>query len=151
MLTADGPRVIEYNARFGDPETQVVLPRVANDVLALLWAASHGSLAGHRLVERPVHALCVVVAARGYPDAFPRGDPITLPEALPAGVAILHAGTARDAAGRLVTAGGRVLGVLGVAPDLRAAADAAYAACARIECASKYYRRDIGARQLHRG
>jgi phosphoribosylamine--glycine ligase len=151
MLTADGPKVLEYNTRFGDPETQVVLPRVANDVLALLWAASHGSLAGHRLVERPVHALCVVVAARGYPDAFPRGDPITLPEALPAGVAILHAGTARDAAGRLVTAGGRVLGVLGVAPDLRAAADAAYAACARIECASKYYRRDIGARQLHRG
>ena len=151
MLTADGPRVIEYNARFGDPETQVVLPRVGNDVLALLWAASHGSLAGHRLVERPVHALCVVVAARGYPDAFPRGDPITLPDDLPAGVGILHAGTARDAAGRLVTAGGRVLGVVAVAPGLRAAADAAYATCARIGCASKYYRRDIGARQLQRG
>jgi phosphoribosylamine--glycine ligase len=150
MLTADGPSVIEYNARFGDPETQVVLPRVADDVLALLWAATQGRLAGVSLRTRPEYALCVVVAARGYPDAFPKGDPITFPAAMPDGVAILHAGTARDAAGRIVTNGGRVLGVTAVAPTLRDAATRAYAVCDALGCASKYYRRDIGARQLHR-
>lgn len=150
MLTPEGPSVIEYNARFGDPETQVVLPRVGNDVLALLWAAARGTLAGMRLVERPEHAMCVVIAAKGYPDAYPKGDVITLPAALPEGVAILHAGTAKNAAGEIVTAGGRVLGVTAVAPTLRAAADRAYAACAAVGCASKYYRRDIGARQLNR-
>jgi phosphoribosylamine--glycine ligase len=150
MLTPEGPSVIEYNARFGDPETQVVLPRVGNDVLELLWAAARGTLAGTRLVERPEHAICVVIAAKGYPDAYPKGDVITLPAALPEGVAILHAGTAKNAAGEIVTAGGRVLGVTAVAPTLRAAADRAYAACAAVGCASKYFRRDIGARQLNR-
>lgn len=151
MLTAEGPSVIEYNARFGDPETQVVLPRIANDVLALLWAAARGELGGTRLEERPVHAICVVVAARGYPDAFPKGDPITLPSELPAGVAILHAGTARNAAGALVTNGGRVLGVTAVSDSLSGAAAAAYGVCGRIDCRSRYFRRDIGARQLRRG
>ncbi len=150
MLTPAGPSVIEYNARFGDPETQVVLPRVGNDVLALLWAAARGALAGTRLVERPEHAMCVVIAAKGYPDAYPKGDVIALPATLPEGVAILHAGTARNAAGDIVTAGGRVLGVTAIAPTLRAAADRAYAACAAIGCPSKYFRRDIGARQLNR-
>lgn len=150
MLTAEGPSVIEYNARFGDPETQVVLPRVANDVLELLWAATRGRLAGVTLATRPEHAMCVVVAARGYPEAYPKGEVITLPASLPAGVSILHAGTARNAAGQIVTNGGRVLGVTALAPTLRGAADLAYAACEEIGCASKYYRRDIGARQLHR-
>jgi phosphoribosylamine--glycine ligase len=150
MLTPDGPSVIEYNARFGDPETQVVLPRVGNDVLALLWAATRGELAGMRLVTKPSHAICVVIAAKGYPDAFPKGDPIGLPAALPEGVAILHAGTARKPTGELVMNGGRVLGVTAVADSLRAAADRAYAVCEQIECRSKYFRRDIGARQLNR-
>lgn len=150
MLTPDGPSVIEYNARFGDPETQVVLPRVANDVLALLWAAARGELAGVQLQTRPGHAICVVIAAKGYPDAFPKGDAITLPADLPAGVSILHAGTARNSAGELVMNGGRVLGVTALADSLRAAADSAYAVCERIGCRSKYYRRDIGARQLRR-
>ncbi len=150
MLTPDGPRVIEYNARFGDPETQVVLPRLANDVLALLWAAARGELAGIRLEEKPGHALCVVIAAKGYPDKFPKGDAITFPAALPAGVSIFHAGTTRNSAGQIVMNGGRVLGVTALAPTLRAAADSAYAVCEQIECVSKYYRRDIGARQLNR-
>lgn len=150
MLTPTGPSVIEYNARFGDPETQVVLPRLETDLLALLWAAATGALAGFKLQVRPEHSLCVVIAARGYPDTFPKGDPITIPENLPAGVTVYHAGTARNAAGQVVTAGGRVLGVTALAPTLRAAADAAYAACDRIDCASKYFRRDIGARQLNR-
>ncbi len=150
MLTPDGPRVIEYNARFGDPETQVVLPRIADDLLALLWAAARGELAGTRLTEKPEHAICVVIAAKGYPEAFRKGDAITFPPALPPGVSILHAGTARNSAGQIVMNGGRVLGVTAVGPTLRAAADAAYATCEAIGCASKYYRRDIGARQLNR-
>ena len=150
MLTADGPRVIEYNTRFGDPETQVVLPRLETDLLALLWAAARGQLAGFPLAVRPEHSLCVVIAARGYPDAYPKGDVLTLPPALPPGVTIYHAGTARNAAGQLVPHGGRVLGVTALAPTLAQAAALAYAACDAVQCASKYFRRDIGARQLNR-
>ena len=150
MLTPDGPSVIEYNARFGDPETQVVLPRVANDVLGLLWAATQRRLAGIELRTKRDHALCVVIAAKGYPDAYPKGDVITFPAKLPAGVSILHAGTARNAAGEIVMNGGRVLGVTALAPTLQQAAENAYAVCDQIRCASKYFRRDIGARQLQR-
>lgn len=150
MLTPDGPQVIEYNARFGDPETQVVLPRITNDVLGLLWAATKGDLAGMELQTKPEHALCVVIAAKGYPDAYPKGDVIAFPTSLPSGVSILHAGTARKSTGEIVMNGGRVLGVTALAPTLRAAADQAYAVCDQIICASKYFRRDIGARQLNR-
>jgi phosphoribosylamine--glycine ligase len=150
MLTADGPKVLEFNTRFGDPETQAVVPRLATDLLALLWAAAAGNLAGFRLEVLPDHAICVVISARGYPGAYGSGDRIEIPAVLPAGVSILHAGTARDAAGHLVTSGGRVLGVTATAPSLRAAADRAYEACDSIRCASKYYRRDVGARQLRR-
>ena len=150
MLTADGPKVLEFNTRFGDPETQAVLPRLATDLLRLLWAAATGALAGFALEVRPEHAICVVVSAKGYPGAYPSGDPIELPSALPSAVTVLHAGTSRDPGGRLVTSGGRVLGVTATGASLKAAAAAAYAACDSIRCASKYYRRDIGARQLHR-
>jgi phosphoribosylamine--glycine ligase len=150
MLTAEGPKVLEFNTRFGDPETQAVLPRLATDLLALLWAASRRTLAGLRLEVRPEHAICVVVCAAGYPGPYRSGDAIELPKALPGGVTILHAGTARNAAGQLVTAGGRVLGVTAVAASLREAALSAYRACDSIRCASKYYRRDIGGRQLRR-
>ncbi|MEO6245296.1 MAG: phosphoribosylamine--glycine ligase [Opitutaceae bacterium] len=150
MLTSAGPSVIEYNARFGDPETQVVLPRVGNDVLALLWGAARGELRGMKLIEKNTHAMCVVIAAQGYPDRYLKGDAITFPATLPPGVSILHAGTARNAAGEFVMSGGRVLGVTAVAPTLRAAADQAYAVCDQIKCVAKYFRRDIGARQLNR-
>jgi phosphoribosylamine--glycine ligase len=152
MLTPAGPQVLEYNTRFGDPETQAVLPRIESDLLALLWSAARGELAGVRLRVRPESAICVVIAARGYPGAYPRGDVITLPPAasLPPGAFITHAGTARNAQGELVTNGGRVLGVVALAPDLREAADRAYAVCAQIRCASKVYRHDIGARQFAR-
>jgi phosphoribosylamine---glycine ligase len=151
MLTAEGPQVLEYNTRFGDPETQVVLPRLADDFLTLLWDAATGQLARPtRAPERPAHAICIVVAARGYPEVYPKGDVITLPSVLPLGTHLIHSGTARNVAGQLVTNGGRVLGVTSLAPTLRHAADAAYAVCAQIECESKYYRRDIGAKQLHR-
>jgi phosphoribosylamine--glycine ligase len=152
MLTPRGPSVIEYNTRFGDPETQVVLPRLQTDLLALLWAAARGELAGMKLEFKPDYAVCVVIAAKGYPDDYPKGDVITLPPAshLPPSTFIYHAGTAQNATGQIVTNGGRVLGVTALAPTLRAAADHAYAACEQIQCTSKYYRRDIGARQLNR-
>jgi len=150
MLTAEGPSVLEFNTRFGDPETQAVLPRLETDTLSLLWAAARGALGDVRLKVRPDHAICVVVAAKGYPDKYPSGDPIGIPADLPPGVAVLHAGTARDPQGRLVTAGGRVLGVTATGATLREAADRSYQACGAIACPSKYYRRDIGARQLSR-
>lgn len=153
MLTPAGPSVIEYNTRFGDPETQVVIPRLATDLLQLLWAAAQGRLpAVGPLAVRPEYAVCIVIAARGYPEAYPKGDVITLPApaTLPTATTIYHAGTATDSAGRLVTAGGRVLGVTALGPTLRAAADRAYAACDLVACATKYFRRDIGARQLDR-
>mgnify|MGYP000871371681 FL=1 len=150
MLTPDGPSVLEYNTRFGDPETQVVLPRLETDFLELLWAASKGELSRIQLKIRPEHALCVVVAARGYPNSYPKGDLIGLPNILPTSVSIFHAGTARNPAGHLVTNGGRVLGVTALAPTLRHASVDAYAVCDAIQCTSKYFRRDIGARQLRR-
>ena len=150
MLTPQGPSVLEYNTRFGDPETQVVLPRIENDFLAVLWAAARGELAGTKLKIKPDAAICVVIAAKGYPDSFKKGDPITFPSTLPAQTTVLHAGTARDAQGSIVTNGGRVLGVTSLAPTLTEAAHRAYAACEAIQCVSKYYRRDIGAKQLNR-
>jgi phosphoribosylamine---glycine ligase len=150
MLTPEGPSVLEYNTRFGDPETQVVLPRLASDVLELLWKAARGTLAGTKLKVKREHAICVVIAARGYPDAYPKGDAIGFPTALPANVSILHAGTAKNPSGQIVSNGGRVLGVTALAATLRGAADDAYAVCDAIACATKYFRRDIGAKQLHR-
>jgi len=150
MLTSEGPQVLEYNTRFGDPETQVVLPRLSTDLLTLLWAASQGKLGGTKLAVKANYVVCVVVAAQGYPGHYSKGDPIELPSPLPEGVEILHAGTSLDGAGRLVTAGGRVLGVTSVDNSLRGAIDKAYGVCGQIGCSSKYYRRDIGSRQLHR-
>jgi phosphoribosylamine--glycine ligase len=152
MLTPAGPSVLEYNTRFGDPETQAVLPRLNTDLLALLWAAARGRLAGVTLDVKPDAALCVVIAAKGYPDAYPKGDVIDLSgvSRLTAPATVFHAGTAKNSTGQLVTAGGRVLGVTSLAPTLREAATRAYAACDAIQCASKYFRRDIGAKQLNR-
>jgi phosphoribosylamine--glycine ligase len=150
MLTPQGPSVLEYNTRFGDPETQVVLPRIENDVLALLWAAAQGHLAGINLVVKPAAAICVVIAAKGYPERFKKGDLIIIPATLPPETSILHAGTAVDSNRNIVTNGGRVLGVTALAPSLREAASRAYAACEAIKCKSKYYRHDIGAKQLNR-
>ena len=152
MLTPAGPSVIEYNARFGDPETQVVLPRLATDLLALLWAAATHQLRDFTLEVKSDYALCVVIAAQGYPGNFNRGDVITLPSEadLAPQTYVYHAGTAKGPAGQIVTNGGRVLGVTALATTLREAAARAYATCEKIQCRSRYFRRDIGARQLNR-
>jgi phosphoribosylamine--glycine ligase len=150
MLTSEGPSVLEFNTRFGDPETQAVLPCLASDLLDLLWAAATGRLHGYPLRLRPVYGLCVVICSQGYPDRYPTGEPIELPSGLSRNVTLLHSGTSRDPEGRLVSSGGRVLGVTAVGATLAEAAALAYAACEAIRFQSKYYRRDIGARQLRR-
>lgn len=149
MWTAQGPRVLEFNARFGDPETQVYLPRLESDLLELLEASVAGTLDRIELRWRPQSAVCVVMASAGYPGSYARGRPIHgLEEAarLPR-VKVFHAGTAR-AGDHVVTSGGRVLGVTAWADTLAAARDAAYAAVERIRFEGAHYRRDIAARAL---
>ncbi len=148
MLTAEGPKVLEYNVRFGDPETQAVLPRLRSDLPALLAAACEpGGLAGVELEWAPEWAVTVVLASAGYPASASKGDVITGVEDVPAGVEVTHAGTAlRD--GRLVTAGGRVLNVTGLGGDPAAARDAAYAAADMIAFEGRQLRRDIALRAV---
>ncbi|HEV3292672.1 MAG TPA: phosphoribosylamine--glycine ligase [Streptosporangiaceae bacterium] len=145
-LTAAGVRVVEFNARFGDPETQVVLDRLESPLAGLLAAAAAGSLAGSGPLRwAPGAAVTVVLAAEGYPAAPARGDQINGiddAERLP-GAYVLHAGTATNATGELVSAGGRVLNVVGSGPDLAAARDAAYQAAAAIRMRGGWYRHDI--------
>jgi phosphoribosylamine--glycine ligase len=147
-LTAAGPRVVEFNARFGDPETQVVLDRLATPLAGLLAAAASGSLAGAGPLEwLPGSCVTVVIAAEGYPAAPVTGDPIDglLDAERIDGAYLLHAGTALDQAGQLISAGGRVLNVVGTGTDLAAARGAAYAAAARIRMRGGWYRADIAA------
>ena len=151
MLTEQGPRVLEFNVRFGDPEAQVVLPRLAGDLLALLRDAASGSLAGVELAVDDDVAVSVVVAARGYPDAPVAGaaiDGLHAAEAIE-GVTVFHAGTALEG-GRLVAAGGRVLNVTAVARDFAEARERAYAGVDRITMAGSHHRTDIGLAAAHR-
>jgi phosphoribosylamine--glycine ligase len=143
MLTADGPKVLEFNTRFGDPETQAVLPRLRSDVLDLLQRATRpGGLAGARLEWDARAAVTLVLASRGYPESPATGDPIGGLDALPPGVELTHAGTAeRD--GQIVTAGGRVLNVTALGDGLRPAREAAYAAADMISFEGRQLRRDI--------
>ncbi|MFN3408758.1 MAG: phosphoribosylamine--glycine ligase [Limisphaerales bacterium] len=149
MLTRNGPKVLEFNARFGDPETQVYLTRLENDLLELLDASAGGTLAGHELKWKPGASVCVIMASGGYPGNYPKGKVIAgIEEAnrLP-GTKVFHAGTALQD-GRLVTSGGRVLGVTALGADLRAARAAAYAAVERIHFEGAHFRRDIAAKGL---
>jgi phosphoribosylamine--glycine ligase len=143
MLGDGGPKVLEFNVRFGDPETQVVLPRLRSDLLALLLAATEpGGLAGVAPEWDPRAAVCVVLASRGYPESASSGDAIAGLDALPAGAEVFHAGTA-DRDGQVVTAGGRVLGVTALGDDRAAARAAAYAAADMIRFDGSQLRRDI--------
>lgn len=145
MVTREGPQLLEYNCRFGDPETQVVIPRLEGDLLPLLRAAALGKLGALRANWKREAVVCVVLAADGYPGAPRRGDPIAgLGEALAQpGVLLFHAGTALQD-GRLVTAGGRVLSVVGRGSTLNEAAQSAYSAVGRVQFDGVQYRRDIG-------
>jgi phosphoribosylamine--glycine ligase len=148
-LTSRGPMVIEFNARFGDPETQVVLPLLESPLARLLHAAATGTLADHPPLQwRDGAAVTVVVASDGYPAGPRTGDVIhglVEAEQVP-GVTVVHAGTALDGAGRIVTAGGRVLAVTAVGDDLGSARQSAYDAVARISIRGSHHRRDIAER-----
>ena len=152
MLTGDGPKLIEYNARFGDPECQVLMPRLEDDLLPLLLASAEGRLAEFSPRWRADTALTVVMAAKGYPGTPERGSVISgLEDAAGGeGVVIFHAGTARDAAGRLVAAGGRVLCVTATGESVGEAQARAYAAIDRIDWPQGFCRRDIGWRAVER-
>jgi len=150
MLTEQGPRVLEYNARFGDPETQVVLPRLKSDLVDVMIKVARGKLAGTTLEWDDRWAVCVVLTSGGYPLKYPTGKVITGvadAEALP-DVTVYHAGTALDEDGRLVTAGGRVLDVTALGDTFEEARDKAYEAVSKIHFEGMAYRTDIGARAL---
>jgi len=149
MFTAAGPKVLEFNCRFGDPETQAILPRWDGDLGAALLACAEGRLDPDRVRWRPEACVSVVMAAGGYPGAYRKGDPIEgLDDAgrLP-GVTVFHAGT-RNAGGRIVTAGGRVLNVTALGADIAEARRRAYAAVNLIRFDGAQFRRDIAARAL---
>ncbi|MEM7790667.1 MAG: phosphoribosylamine--glycine ligase [Verrucomicrobiota bacterium] len=150
MLTADGPKVLEYNVRFGDPETQVLLPMIADDIVPLLLASARGEPLPKSIKFRDGSAVVVVLAAGGYPEAYEKGEKITFPDSVPDGAAIVHAGTKLTKDGTILTSGGRVLGVSGQAENLRQAVELAYQVCDQIQFDSKYLRRDIAHRELNR-
>ncbi len=151
MLTPEGPKVLEYNVRLGDPEAQPILMRLRSDLVQLLMTAHAGELAAIDAHWTPNPAVCVVIASKGYPGKPETGKQITgfrEAESI-GGIKVFHAGTAvREQ--RLVTAGGRVLGVTAVGEDLRAAIDRAYLAVNKIHFEGMQYRRDIGLKGLRR-
>lgn len=150
MITPDGkPKTIEFNARFGDPETQVVLPRLRSDLLDIFLAAVNGTLDQAEIEWSEEAAVCVVLASGGYPVSYPKGLPIHgLDEAQAAGALVFHAGTATGSNGELVTNGGRVLGVVGLGQTIAEARDKAYEAAERIRFDGKHQRTDIAAKAL---
>ncbi len=151
MMTAQGPKVVEFNCRFGDPETQVVLPLLESDLVPLLLAACDGTLDRHRVQWNPGACVSVVMASGGYPGAYDTGKAITGLEDAEAeeGVVVFHAGT-RERDGGVVTAGGRVLNVTARAQDVPSAIDKAYRAVGRIRFEGAHFRSDIGRKALAR-
>ncbi len=150
MLTPQGPKVIEYNCRFGDPETQVVLPLLKTSLLTVMEAVENETLDSLELQWVDQVAACVILASGGYPTAYEKGKPITLPAQWPEGVRCYHAGDQLEN-GRLVTSGGRVLGITATAPTLAQAVDKAYAAAGLVQFDKQYMRHDIGQRALSAG
>lgn len=145
MITKDGPKVIEYNCRFGDPETQVVLPLLESDLLTVMQATTNGTLDQIKVKFSSLHACCVVLASGGYPGKYETGKVIHLPETLKPSVYIAGAKREGD---QLLTSGGRVLGAVAVGNTLSEAINAAYAVADGIAFAGKFCRRDIGQRAL---
>ncbi|MBR5987859.1 MAG: phosphoribosylamine--glycine ligase, partial [Clostridia bacterium] len=143
MLTANGPKVIEYNCRFGDPETQVVLPLLKSDLLTVMQACTNGTLASQKVEFEDKNACCVIMASKGYPQAYQKGFEITLPND-----ELIFVAGAKNQDGKLVTSGGRVLGVTAVAGNLKEAIAAAYEKVKSVRFENAYYRKDIGQRAL---
>ncbi|MDK2823823.1 MAG: phosphoribosylamine---glycine ligase [Clostridia bacterium] len=147
MLTENGPKVLEFNARFGDPETQVVLPRLKTDIVDIMEAVVAGELDKINVEWYEEAAVCVVMASGGYPEGYEKGKVITGLEKVPEDVLVFHAGTKKDK-GQIVTNGGRVLGVTALGKDLQGAINKAYQGVEKIDFAGMHYRKDIGAKAL---
>ena len=151
MLTPEGPKLIEFNCRFGDPEAQAIMPLLRSDLVELALACCDSTLHAHTIEICDGSACAVVAATAGYPSAPVLGSPITFPLTVPSDVLIFHAGTSADHDGSIRTSGGRVLAVTGLGPDLGAARDAAYATLDRIDFDGKHVRTDIGWRAIGAG
>jgi phosphoribosylamine--glycine ligase len=152
MLTDEGPKLVEYNCRFGDPECQVLMMRLESDLADYMLACANNSLASMpRPSFAPDTAMTVVVAAKGYPGTPEKGGAIDLKEAESEGAKVFHAGTVLDEDGVLRASGGRVLNVTARGADIEAAQDAAYAAVKKVDFPSGFYRSDIGWREIARG
>jgi len=150
MITKDGPKVVEFNARFGDPETQVVLPLLDGDLVQIMCACSDGTLADVPIHWKSGAAVCVVLAAGGYPASYEKGHEICgIRAAEDTGALVFHAGTAEQN-GKIITNGGRVLGVVGMGEDITSAVKKSYAAVEKISFKDAYYRKDIAHRALNR-
>ena len=147
MLTPKGPKVIEYNCRFGDPETQVVLPLLESDLLTVMMACRNGTLAETEVKFSADAACCVVMASDGYPGSYEKGHEITVDGDFDAQ---LYIAGAKEKDGKLLTSGGRVLGVVATAPALKTAVERAFEQVEKVHFANAYYRRDIGRRALER-
>lgn len=151
MITDEGPKVLEFNARFGDPEMQALMPRLENDLVEVMNAVVDERLAEIQLKWNPASAVCVVMASGGYPGAYEKGKVITGLDSLPAdGVHVFHAGTKRLDDGRIVTNGGRVLGVTGLGQTIAEAIETTYQAVQKVHFDRAHYRTDIGAKALTR-
>ncbi len=148
MITPDGPKVIEYNCRFGDPETQVVLPLLESDLFTIMQATTDGTLEETEVSFSGDSACCVILASKGYPLSYEKGFEISIPDEISDNV---YVAGAKLSDGRLVTSGGRVLGAVSTAPTLRQAVDGAYELAGRIKFENAYCRSDIGARALKAG
>jgi len=148
MMTADGPKVLEFNTRFGDPETEAVMLRLETDLLKVLEAAVEGRLAEISIELKPGASVCVVAASAGYPGKYASGHAISGLESVAGGVEVFHAGTAQLDGGKIVTAGGRVLAVTAEGADLKVALAKVYGALGEIAFEGMQYRRDIGWRAL---
>jgi phosphoribosylamine--glycine ligase len=148
LVSDEGPMVLEFNARFGDPEGQVLIPRLESDLLEVFWAVANNTLDQIDVCWSNQACVGVVLASGGYPGDYEKGLPITGLEDIDPDVIVFHAGTARDDTGRLVTNGGRVLTVSALAPTLEEARDKAYRSVERIHFDGIHYRRDIGARAV---
>ena len=148
MLTPNGPKVIEYNCRFGDPETQVVLPLLESDLLTVMQATTNGTLAETEVKFADKNACCVIMASKGYPTAYEKGFEMTIPEAIWNGVYVAGASLKN---GKLLTNGGRVLGATAIADSLEKAIEGAYEMVKTIHFDNAYYRNDIGAKALKAG
>ena len=150
MITAEGPKVVEFNARFGDPETQVVLPLLESDLVDIMLACADGTLGGMEIEWKRGAAVCVVMASGGYPKAYRKGLPIDgLQKAKAAGALVFHAGTAKEN-GQIVTAGGRVLGIVATADRVEDAVERAYKGVSAVSFEGAFYRKDIAHRALAR-